>query len=309
MRAQYRAAHLAHPDIAITVDSACDLPAEVLDQHTVHIVPCLLRLDGRTYLDKFSITPTILFSLLRAGGPSGTGGAARREHPTTSQPSPADFRNRYEFLLRHYASVISLSLSSGISGTFDSARTGARLAGTGVEVVDTRSVSIGLGLLVRRAAEAVEKGATQEEVISLLERLIPRVRIRFAVPSLEGLVRSGRVSRIKGLAAGLLNLKPVLSLSAHTGGKVEQGATVLGVRGGRKKILRMMEEEIDPSLPTEFAIAHANAEENVRWFQDRISERFTLARPPFVVELTSVLAAHIGEGAIGVGYILPEADA
>jgi uncharacterized protein len=84
MRAQYRAAHVAHPGIAIAVDSACDLPAEVLDEHTVHIIPCLLRLDGRTYIDKFSITPTILFSLLRSG----------REHPTTSQPSPADFRNR-----------------------------------------------------------------------------------------------------------------------------------------------------------------------------------------------------------------------
>ena len=309
MRAQYRAAHVAHPHVAIAVDSACDLPAEVLDEHTVHVIPCLLRLGGRTYLDKFSITPPILFSLLRSGGPGGTRGSAGRDHPTTSQPSPADFRNRYEFLLRHYDSVISLSLSSGISGTYDSARTGARLAGAGVEVIDTRSVSIGLGLLVRRAAEAVETGASREEVIALMQRLIPGVRIHFAVPSLESLVRSGRVSRIKGLAAGLLNLKPVLSLSALTDGKVEQGATVLGVRGGRKKILRMMERDIDPGTPTEFAIAHANSEENVRWFQDRIAERFTLARPPFVVELTSVLAAHIGEGAVGVGYILPGSGA
>jgi fatty acid-binding protein DegV len=100
----------------------------------------------------------------------------------------------------------------------------------------------------------------------------------------------------------------VLSLSAQTDGKVAQGATVLGVKGGRKKILSMMEKEIDPGAPTEFAIAHANSEENVTWFQDRIAERFTLARPPFVVELTSVLAAHIGEGAVGVGYILPEAS-
>lgn len=202
--------------------------------------------------------------------------------------------------------MVSLSLSSGISGTFDSARTGARLAGSNVEVIDTKSISIGLGLLARRAAEAVDRGASREEVIKLMNRLIPLVRIHFTVPSLDGLIRSGRVSRMKGLAANLLHLKPVLSLNAGTQGKPVQGATVFGVKGGRKKILRAMEQEIDPRVPTEFAIAHSNAEADASWFEQRIAERFTLARPVYVAEVTSVLAVHIGEGAVGVGYILPD---
>jgi DegV family protein with EDD domain len=301
MRAQYRAAHTPHPDIAIAVDSACDLPSEVIDTHTLHIVPCILNLDGKSYFDKLSITPEILFSLQRAALQKGSHG-----HATTSQPSPADFQGRYEFLRRHYKSVVSLSMSSGISGTFDSARTGAKLAGSDINVIDTKSVSMGLGLLVRSAAEAVEHGATREEVVALVNRLIPRVRIHFAVRTLENLMRSGRISRMKGMAANLLHLKPILRLNADTQGKVQQGETVFGVKGGRKKILRLMEKEIDPRVPIEFGIAHANAEEDAMWFRDRITERFTLARPVFVSEVTSVLAAHIGEGAVGVGYILPE---
>ena len=299
MRAQYRAAHTAHPDVAIAVDSACDLPADVIDTHNLHIVPCILDFEGKSYFDKLSITPEILFSLQRDA-------QSRRSHPTTSQPSPADFKGRYEFLRRHYKSVLSLCMSSGISGTYDSARAGAKLAGDNVDVIDTKTVSIGLGLLVRTAAEAVERGATREEVVALINQLIPRVRIHFTVRTLDSLIRGGRVSRMKGLAANLLHLKPIIRLNVETQGKPEQGATVFGVKGGRKRILGIMEREIDPRIPMEFGIAHANAEADALWFRDRIAERFTLARPVFMAEVTSVLAAHIGEGAVGVGYILPE---
>jgi DegV family protein with EDD domain len=299
MRAQYRAAHTTHPDIAIAVDSACDLPSEVIDTHTLHVVSCILNFEGKSYFDKLSITPQILFSLQHDA-------LSRKSHPTTSQPSPADFKGRYEFLRTHYTSVLSLCMSSGISGTFDSARAGAKLAGNTIDVIDTKSVSIGFGLLARSAAEAVERGATREEVVALMNRLIPRVRFHFAVRTLDSLMRSGRISRVKGLAANLLRLKPIFRLNAETQGKPEQSATVFGVKGGRKRILRLMEREIDPRVPMEFGIAHANAGADALWFRDRIAERFTLSRPVFLAEVTSVLAAHIGEGAVGVGYILPE---
>ncbi len=299
MQAQYRAAHTAHPDIAIAVDSACDLPSEVMDAHTLHIVSCIVNFEGKSYFDKLSITPDILFSLQQDA-------RSRRSHPTTSQPSPADFKGRYEFLQRHYKSVLSLCMSSGISGTYDSARAGAKLAGDNIDVIDTKSVSVSLGLLVRAAAEAVERGATREEVVALMNQLIPRVRLHITVRTLDNLMRSGRVSRMKGFAANLLHLKPILRLNADTQGKPVQDATVFGVKGGRKRILGLMEREIDPRVPMEFGIVHANAEADALWFRDRIAERFTLARPVFMTEITSVLAAHVGEGTVGVAYILPE---
>ena len=296
MEAQFRAAHTPHRDIALVVDSSCDLPADVWERHIIHLVPCLLLFDGKTYLDKLTITPEMLFALVRE---------TRHGYPTTSQPAPADFRGRYEFLLRHYRSVISLSMPASISGTYDSARTGARLAGGHVEVIDTKTTSIGLGLIARRAAEAVERGASREEVISLVHELIPRVRIHLAVSSLDSLIRSGRVGRMKGLAANLMGLTPLILLAAETEGKPVQGATVRGVRNGRRKILQILREEIDPRLPAEFAIAHANAYDDAAWFKAMLEENFTLAREPFIVEATSVLAVHIGEGAVGVASLLP----
>ncbi len=308
MRAQFRAAHAPHRDIALVVDSSCDLPAEEWERHAIHCIPCQVTMGGKTYLDKLTMTPDLLFTVLRETRRDSAAG-----YPTTSQPAPADFRGRYEFLLAHYRHVISLSLSSALSGTFDAARTGARMAGSGdevhlerrVEVFDSLSTSIGLGLLARRAGEAIEAGAGRDEVATLVRDLIPRLRIHLAVRSLEGLVRSGRVSRLKGRIANLLHLKPLIRLSADTGGKPVQGSTVLGVRGGRRKILALMKAELDPAVPTEFAITHANSLSDALWFKSRIMESFTAAREPFVVEATSVLAVHVGEGAVGIAYILP----
>ena len=144
----------------------------------------------------------------------------------------------------------------------------------GVEVIDSMSTSIGLGLIARAAAEAIERGAGRDEVVATVRGLIPRIRVHLAVRSLDSLVRSGRVSRMKGRIATFLHLKPLIRLSAATGGKPVQGSTVLGVRGGRRKILELMKSEIDPAVPAEFAITHANAPEAAQWFKQRITRTF-----------------------------------
>jgi hypothetical protein len=300
MKGQYRAAHSAHKAVALVVDSSCDLPDEVWERSAIHVVPCLLSLNGVNYLDKLSITPDLLYPLLRS---------TRRGRPTTSQPAPADFRSRYEFLLSHHSSVVSLSLSAAISGTFDSARGAARLSGGDVTVVDTKSASVGLGMLARRAAEAIEQGAGRDDVVKLVQGLIPRLHLMFTVASLAGLVRSGRVGRVKGFAARLARVTPIIRLDAGTGGKLVQGSTVVGVKGGRDAILREMRAQIGGRKGAEFAVAHAHAPEHALWFRDQIVQEFAPEREPFVVEATSVLAAHVGEGAVGVAYLLPETGA
>ncbi len=297
MVAQYRAAHDPHPQVALVVDSSCDLPADVWERYNIHIVSCLLLFEGRTYIDKITVDPQALFAMLRRSS---------RGHATTSQPAPADFRSRLEFLARYYGAAVVLTLPASISGTHDSARTGARLAGGDVTVIDSMTTSVGMGLIARRAAEAIEAGATREQVIALVNRLVPGVHIHVTVRSLENLVRSGRVSRVKGLIANLLNLKPLIRLNVETGGRPLHNGTVLGVRGGRRRILEILRREIDPRMPVEFGIAHANAPEDALWFRDRIAETFTLARETFVVEATTVLANHIGEGSLGLAWLAAE---
>lgn len=297
MVAQYRAAHDPHAEVALVVDSSCDLPAEVWQRHNIHIVPCLLLFDGRTYIDKLTVDPQALFAMLHR---------TREGHATTSQPAPADFKGRLEFLARHYRSTVVLTLPASISGTHDSARTGARLAGGDVTVIDSMTTSVGMGLIVRRAAEAIEAGATKDQVVALVNRLVPGVHIHVTVRSLENLVRSGRVSRVKGLVAGLLDLKPLIRLNVETGGRPVHGGTVRGVRGGRRRILETLKREISPATRVEFGIAHANALEDALWFRDRIAETFALARETFVVEATTVLANHIGEGSLGLAWLAAE---
>jgi hypothetical protein len=250
--------------------------------------------EGRAYLDKLTIDPRALFEMMRQ---------RRQGCATTSQPAPADFRAKLEFLARHYASTLVLTLPAALSGTYDSARAGARLAGGDVTVIDSMTTSIGMGLIVRRAAEAIEQGAGKDEVIALVNALVPRVRIHLAVRSLENLVRSGRVGRVKSFVANLLDLKPLIRLGAETGGRAVQGATVFGVKGGRRRILETLRREIPRETPVEFAVAHADALEDAEWFRDRIAETFTLSRPTFVVEATTVLANHIGEGAVGLACL------
>jgi uncharacterized protein len=301
MRAQFRAAHTPHPGVALVVDSACDLPAEAWERHAIHLVPCILRRGEQTWLDKLTIDPGTFHAMLRS--------PRRGPHPTTSQPAPADYQGRFDFLLQHYREVVSLSLSGAVSGTFDAARSAAmavgRERGARIETVDTRSASIGMGLLARRAAEAVEAGASAAEAAALVRGLVPQLRIHLAVPSLEGLVRSGRVSPLKGLAANLLGLKPLIRLEAATGGRPVLGATVFGVRAGRRRILEIAAAELDPRVPVEFAIAHADAPDDARWLKARIEERFALAREIFVVEATAVLVAYIGMGSVGLAYLVP----
>ena len=306
MSAQFRAAHTPHPGVAIVVDSACDLTAEAWERHNIHLVPCVLRRGEQTWLDKLTIDPGTFHAMLRGPG--------RGPHPATSQPAPGDYQARFDFLLQHYREVLSLSLSGSVSGTYDAARAAAKAVGkergARVETIDTRSASIGMGLLVRRAAEAVEAGASAADAAALVRRLIPRVRIHLAVPSLEGLVRSGRVSPLKGVAANLLGLKPLIRMDAASDGRPVLGSAVFGVRAGRRRILEIAAAELDSRVPVEFAIAHADAPDDAQWLKQRIEERFALAREIFVVEATAVLVAHIGLGSVGLAYLVPDpADA
>jgi DegV family protein with EDD domain len=297
MKFQFRAAHAPHAPTALVVDSLCDLPRETLDAHLIHMVPVLVFQGKKTYLDKLTVTTDRVFSMLRDSS---------LPHPTTSQPAPADFKNRFDFLLSHYSGIVSLSVSGNISGTFDSSRAAARMCGSAVEAIDTKTVSIGIGLIARRAAEAVSAGKSREEVVELVRRLIPRVRIHFTVPTLEHLIRSGRLTRAKGLAAKALNLRPIIGIGAKTGGRLEQETVVFGARNGLGKIMEMLRAEIDPKVPVEFAVGHSNGLEDAQWLRDRIGEFFTTARETFICQVTTSLAVHVGEGASGVAYLEPE---
>jgi len=296
MRNQFHSAHAEHGDVAIVTDTACDLPPDLVKAHRIHMVPLRVLFGNKTYVDKLSLSPEDFYNLLR-------------DHPdiqpTTSQPTPADFLNKFEFLGAHYRSILAFTLAGALSGTTESARSAARnTAGEKqISVIDTRQVSVGIGLVVRRVAEALADGCSAEEAQALAEHLVPRTGLLVAVPSLDALIRGGRVGRMQGALGRLLNLKPIIALDET--GKAVKASTAFGMEGSKKKILRMLEDRLDTNQPVDFAIAHVDAPEQARWFADRLNRSFTPDHKIFTQDASPVLAAHAGFGAVAVAYLIP----
>ncbi len=297
MQNQFKSAHTPHGEICLVVDTSCDLPEEVVNRYDIQMVPLRVVFGEKSYVDKLSLTPEDFYQLLRE---------YKDIHPTTSQPTPADFLNKFEFLGQHYQYILTITLSGTLSGTTESARTAARHANipSEIQVIDSKSLSVAAGLIVRRVAEAMQEGADFEEAASLARQLISRTRILVAVPSLKSLIRGGRVSRMQGVFARLLNLKPVITLNPE--GRAVKAATAFGFQGGKQKILQMLAQNLNPDAPTDFAITHVDAPEDAGWFADQITRRFAVDRDLFIQDASPVLAAHAGFGAVAVAYIEPD---
>ncbi len=299
MRAQRNAAGggRARPAgrVAIVTDTACDLPDAFLEREDVALVPLRLLVGGETFLDRVTITPAAFHRRLREEGI-----VAR-----TSQPPPADFREVYGALAGHGSPVVGIHVSGALSGTFSAARVAAAsLRGqpgfAPVEVVDSRAVSVAQGLVVRAAAQAAARGAGLAEVVRAAEDAASRVRLLAAVPSLDSLVRGGRVSPGQRRLADLLGVVPLLTLDSR--GRARAGGAA---RGFPRACVRLVEKSLRASrgVPAPvFAVAHADAAD----LAERIAGELLGRRPgaeEFVVEITPVLAAHAGPGAVVVATL------
>ncbi len=293
MRRQYRASHLDHSPCALVVDSTCDLPQEVIDELDIHVVPTHLVFGDSLFIDKLGVTPGRFFEMMR-------------EHPevtaSTSQPSPGEFYRVFEFLSHHYRHVLYLGLSGALSGTVQSARAAAALLNERVRVIDTRQVSIGLGLVARSVGRAIKAGATIEEACELAERLSSSTRIFLTVPSLDGLIRSGRIGRRQGRLVNLLNLKPLLSINSS--GRIAPIGAAVGEWASWERVVRHVVRYAAGHTRVELAAAHAAAPEAAGRLLDQLEARLA-ARDSYLMEGAPVLAAHAGLGMVGVACMLP----
>ena len=300
MKKQYGAAHTPHSETALVIDSACDIPAEYLEKSFVHMVPVKVIFGEKSYIDKVALTPEHYYEMLRT---------RTDVIPSTSQPAPGDFEKVFSFLTGHFRRVIFLSLAGALSGTLESARNGlARVKGKeNVHIFDTRTVTIGSGLIARRVIEAIEQEASFDEISEMIEDLVDRTRLLITIPSLDALLRSGRLSKAKGLVARMLGLRPLLTLDAR--GKVVKAAMVRGAEGGRAKIVAMLRSRLGDGAETDFAIGHVDATDIAGWFREQIERYFRPQREVFMLDASPALATHTGFGTVAVAYIEPPASA
>ena len=291
MRAQHQALQARRP-IAFVSDTACDLPDELVLQYDIGLVPMQLIVDERSYRDRLELTAAEFFTRMRAGLDA-----------STSQPPPQAFADAYQDAARAADHVIAVTVSSGLSGTHANAAAAARRfdpAGTRLTVVDSRSASLGEGLLVVRGVELAAAGWQPDAIVRELERVRAQSGGLFTVDNFERLVRSGRVGRGRAWLGTKLNLKPVMALTME--GKIEPVARVRGHDAARTRILALLDRALTPRPKAlRLGVVHGDIPEFAEALRAELVARY---RPMqcLVTPITPVIAAHAGIGAWGVFF-------
>ena len=279
--------NLTAANTAVVLDSTADFPDAPERFPGWRVVPLYVNLGGRSYRDYVDLGPDELYARL----------ASAATPPTTSQPTPGDFLAVYEELAGRYERILSLQLSSTLSGTYASAVTAAEQLGDAVRVFDTRTVSAAIAVLALAVQRRLERGTTEREIDALVDRFRRDHGLLFTVDTLEFLARGGRIGRAAAFAGTLLSVKPVLELDD---GEV---VPVKRVRGSQKAleelVARLTAESVDrPALRV--ALAHAAAPERLAALERLVQE----ARPQATIEVTTtvgaVLGVHAGPGAVGL---------
>ncbi|MBN2602191.1 MAG: DegV family EDD domain-containing protein [Candidatus Marinimicrobia bacterium] len=289
MKKQYLVTHNPHPKIALVVDSACDLSQELIDEFQIHVIPVRVSFGNSTYIDKITITPDYFYKML----------LTEPHHPKTSQPPPADFRNLYAFLLSHYESIISIHLPEAASGTYQNALSAAReFPEKTITVIDGKSLSIGFGFVAEKAARLIAEGKSHEELVQAVTAYTSQTQVFVSIPSLKYLMKSGRVSKAKGMIAKILNIKPILHLDSR--GMPQHCSKSFSDMGAVKKIFKLAVEFIQDKQSIRFAVAHANDLKKAEYLVKRLKEKFGEI-PITVLPVSPVLGAHAGNGAAAIG--------
>jgi DegV family protein with EDD domain len=292
MRAQHR--RLAHVDrrpVAVVTDSSSDLADSILDRHHIAIVPLQVVFGNETFRDRVELRPDEFYRRLRTA----------RDLPTTSQPTPAEFVRVLRDARSEADEVVAVLLSGSLSGTYASAQASVRAAGiSGVHLVDSRSASLGVGMLALRGAELAESGWPAAEIAAELERVRGQAGMLLTVDRYDNLLRSGRVSRGKAWIAGMLDVKPILSLDPE--GRVIPVDRVRGRDQLVPRVLALLEKRLTPRpRVVRFGVVHTVAPE----MAERVRTALVAAYRPrdcFVTLATGVLGTHVGEGAWAIFY-------
>ncbi len=295
MRAQHEALRgAARRPVAFVSDTACDLPDELVVQYDIGLVPTQLIVGDRAYRDRLELTAAEFFDRLRAG-----------HDASTSQPPPQAFLEAYGDATRGADHVIAVVVSKALSGTFGNAEAAARrFDGARVTVVNSRSVSLGEGMLVLRGVELAAEGWAPERIARELERVRGQSGGFFTVDNFDRLVRSGRVGRGRAWLGTKLNVKPVMAVTAE--GTVAPVARARGGDGARRRILALLDRAVGGAASAgtrvlRLGVVHGDIPAFAEALRAELVARY---RPKqcLVSPITPVIAAHTGIGAWGVFY-------
>jgi DegV family protein with EDD domain len=276
--------------VRIVTDSTADLPRGVAEDLGVTVVPLIVNFEDGSFRDGVDITGKAFFDKLESAAVL----------PTTSQPSPQNFVDVYEELSWETRAILSIHISSGISGTVQSAAAAAaRAGGVEVRVVDSGLVCAPLGLVVEEVARAAQRGAGLTELTTLASNLSVRGRVLFTVGSLDHLVRGGRIGRAKAWAGKLARVKPILTIEE---GVIAPAGRAHGDGGVLEKMIELAGPELAGGSGGTLAVVSAGRADMVSRLVDAFKDRFRFDAVQ-VFELGAIVGTHAGPGTWGVSYL------
>ncbi len=277
----------------IVTDSGTDLwlPPEQIAELNIHIVPLIVTLDGKSYREGVDIQAEEFYRLL----------AEADSLPVTSQPSAGEFAEVYQQLAATDPDILSIHMSSGLSGTYNAAQVGATLAPeANVTHIDTKTLSSAAGWQVEAAARALKAGWSKEQVLALMESVSEASESIYTLKDLTYLIHGGRISHMKGLIASLLNLKPLIGVEKVNGTYVDMGR-VRTFKRATKGLVDLMAEQHAPGSALRVQALHAYNPEGAAILHEQIDQRFDCTWLP-TAPMSLVLGAHTGPSMVGVAY-------
>ena len=281
-------------NIAIVTDSTCDLSQELLDHYQVNMLPVNINFGENHYLDKVTILPEQFYSMLDED----------IEYPKSSQINEKTFTNLYSHLASHYDSIISIHLSDKLSGTYGSSVKAAKAISTEfkkpISVINSKNLSGALGLIVLRAAKAIETGSSHEKVVEQINNWVDKVKILVSVKDLKYLIKGGRLSTTRGFIAKILNVNPIVSIDES--GKAIVFDKSFNQKATMEKVINHVKKNTAGKTIWNYIILHANNTEAADWYTSKMEE-ITSLKPVSVVNISPVIGANAGIGAAAVAFL------
>jgi len=277
----------------IVTDSGVDLllPQERLAELNIHVVPLVVTLDGKSYREGVDIQPDEFYRLL----------AGTDSLPVTSQPSAGDFAETYRRLAAVDPDILSIHISSGLSGTLNAARTGAGMVPeANVTVIDTKTLSAAAGWQVEAAARAAKAGWSMEQILGLMERIGDASESAYTLKELKYLIHGGRISHMKGLIASLLNIKPLIGVEKVNGTYVQLGQ-MRSFKAAVQGLVDRISQMHAPGSALRVQVLHSYNPQGASMLREFIEQRFDCSWLP-EGNLSLVLGAHTGPSMVGVAF-------
>ena len=273
--------------IAVVTDSTSDLSKEVLKDKKIESFPLKIIYSDREYRDRVDIQPQEVYDKFE------------KEIPSTSMPGPDEVKNMYlDLKEKGYTHIISIHISSGLSGTYNTCKMVSReIKGIEIELIDSKMLSMGLGRLVLYAQDLVDKGENDfESIVKMVKEKVDNIDLFFIVSTLKYLKKGGRIGKVRGTIAELLNIKPIISIDDE--GQYYTFDKVRTRKKSIKKLIDLAKEKINDGM-CYVDVMHADAKEEASGILDKL-KNLTNVKEALLGEISPAMVVHSGPGLIGV---------